>query len=599
MIIRKTIRFRLGVLFVINTVLLLSTLAILYFGTRSLRETNELTEQFKQCNALYTESEIYYKNFLLEDLITSEFYKKRKSTNTVRSISMLDSSLYSVEEVRKHMDRLNDPRAKEMEYLRSDMEQLKAHQDFLMRKYLDLGFKDWGMIGNMRSKIHKIENSEIDMDLGMLLTMRRNEKDFLLRGESKYLKQFNESVETFELEIVKMYQNRTSKDLTEQEVRTLRANLAAYQFGMHKVVDLMKVIGRGQNSGLMKQVSDLQGKIDTRLISLSENVLSNNENFIRWITITFLGIFILQAIILSWFVFRFSKLVGRRFEFLFKVSSLLAKGKSLNNYKNDDLIKYDEVSDITMNLFSLDDQLNAANLFSQKVSEDEVGVEYESKYKETPLANDLIQMRNKFRDVQEEEQKRNWVINGMAKFNQQLREKTDTQEEWYDNLLRNIINYIEASQGTFILLDEDKEGNHLLKLMALYAYDKKRYEEREYDLENGLLGQVYKEKKLVYIEDVPDDYISITSGMGEAKPKCLIILPLIYGDIMYGILEISSFSVFDNYHINFLEKLSEVIASSIADIDTSRIVIKLQDEIELQKERIRDLEEILSEKITN
>lgn len=599
MIIRKTIRFRLGVLFVINSILLLSTLTVVYLGTRSLVETNELTEQFKQCNTLYTESEIYYKNFLLEDLITAEFYKKRKSTNTIRSINLLDSALFTVEEVRKHMDRLNDPRAKQMEFLRSDMEQLKAQQDFLMRKFLDLGYKDWGMIGNMRSKIHKIEKTEINLDLGMLLTMRRNEKDYLLRGDSKYLKLFDESVEDFELEIVRMYQDRVSHDLTEPEVRMLRANLAAYQFGMHKVVDLMKVIGQGQSSGLMKQVSDLQEKINTRLIGLSENVLSKNERYVTWMLIIFVSIFTLQAIILSWFVFRFSRTVGKRFQFLLYISNLLAEGKSLEKIKNTSQVKYDEVSDISSKLFALDDQLVAANIFSRKVSEGEVDVNYEQKFIDTPLANDLIQMRNKFRDVQEEEQKRNWVINGMASFNQLLREKNSTEEEWYDHLLRNIINYIEASQGTFILLKDDAEGNPFLELKALYAYDKKRHEERQYDLETGLLGQVYKEKEMVYIEDVPEDYINITSGMGGAKPKCLVILPLIYGDMMYGILEISSFNLFDKFHINFLEKLSEIIASSIADMDMSRVVVKLRNKIETQKDRIRELEAIVSERIEN
>ncbi|WP_044207606.1 GAF domain-containing protein [Flammeovirga sp. OC4] len=599
MIIRKTIRFRLGILFIVNTVLLLSTLVLVFLGTRSLVETNELTEQFKKCNSLYTESEIYYKNFLLEDLISAEFYKKRKSTNTIRSISLLDSALYTVEEVRKHMDRLNDSRAKEMEFLRSDMEQLKAQQDFLMRKYLDLGFKDWGMVGNMRSKIHKIEKTNIPLNMGMLLTMRRNEKDYLLRGETKYLKLFDESVEEFELEIVRLYQDRSMNDLTEQQVRTLRANLAAYQFGMHKVVDLMKVIGRGQNSGLMKDVSDLQEKINTRLISLSEKVLSNSENYIKWMMITFLVVFIFQAVILSWFVFMFSKAVGKRFEFLQGVTQRINEGKSLLEFKNDQKYKYDEVAEITDNLYSLDDQLQAANMFSRKVTAGEVDVTYDKKYRDTSLANDLIQMRDKFRNVQEEEKKRNWVINGMAQFNQLLREKVTSQEEWFDNLLRSIINYIEASQGTFILLNEDQEGRQNLKLMALYAYDKKRYDERQYDLENGLLGQVYKEQKMVYIEDVPDNYINISSGMGGAKPKCLIILPLIYGDIMYGILEISSFSVLDNYHIDFLQKLSEIIASSIADMDTSRVVVKLRDEIELQKERIKELEALIIEKAEN
>ncbi|WP_170178503.1 GAF domain-containing protein [Flammeovirga pectinis] len=571
------------------------TLGTVYFTAKSLIETSELTEKFKQCSSLYTESEIYYKNFLLEDLITSEFYKNRKSTNTVRSINLLDSSLIAVEEVRKQMDELDDPRAKEMEFLRADLEQLKAQQDFLMRKYLDLGFKDWGMIGNMRSKIHKIEATGFNYNLGLLLTMRRNEKDFLLRGESKYIKSFDESVENFEKHIVKVYQLQRSSSFTEQDVRNLRASLAAYQFGMHKVVDLMKSIGRGQNSGLMKQVSDLQGQINLRLLSLSENVLSNNATYVKWMVAAFLFIFFLQSVILGWFIFRFTGMLNRRFNFLFKISSALSAGQKLDKLKEESKDIFDEIKEISTKIFEVDEQFSAANDFSKKVTDGNVDVTYLKRFENTPLANDLLQMRNKFRDVQEEEYRRNWATQGMADFNQLLRVKMEDEEEWFDNLLRRIIEYIGASQGTFILVQENNKQQQVLQVMAMYAYDKKRHEAKKYDIESGLLGQVYKEQQMVYIEDVPDDYINITSGMGGAKPKSLAILPLMYSDKMYGILEISSFNKFDDYKVDFLLKLSEVIASSISDMDTSRVVIQLRNQLDAQKQRINELEREISE----
>ncbi|MBB6461389.1 GAF domain-containing protein [Flammeovirga kamogawensis] len=571
------------------------TLGTVYLTAKSLTETSELTEKFKQCSSLYTESEIYYKNFLLEDLITSEFYKNRKSTNTVRSINLLDSSLIAVEEVRKQMDELDDPRAKEMEFLRADLEQLKAQQDFLMRKYLDLGFKDWGMIGNMRSKIHKIEATEFDYNLGLLLTMRRNEKDFLLRGESKYIRSFDESVENFEKHIVKIYQLQRNSSFSEQDVRKLRASLAAYQFGMHKVVDLMKSIGRGQNSGLMKQVSDLQGQINLRLLSLSENVLSNNATYVKWMVATFLFIFFLQSVILGWFIFRFTRMLNKRFNFLFKISSALSSGQKLDKLKEESDGVFDEVKEISSKIFEVDEQFSAANDFSKKVTDGNVDVNYQKQFENTPLANDLLQMRNKFRDVQEEEYRRNWATQGMADFNQLLRVKMEDEEEWFDNLLRKIIEYIGASQGTFILVQENKKQQQVLQVMAMYAYDKKRYESKHYDIESGLLGQVYKEQQMVYIEDVPNDYINITSGMGGAKPKSLVILPLMYSDKMYGILEISSFNKFDEYKIDFLLKLSEVIASSISDMDTSRVVIQMKNQLDAQKQRISELEKEIYE----
>ncbi|MBB3699650.1 GAF domain-containing protein [Flammeovirga yaeyamensis] len=598
MIFHKTVRFRLLLLFVINTTLLLVTLAVVYFGTRSLIETNSLNEQFKACNTIYTESEIYYKNFLLDDLNSAEFYKNRKSTNTTRSVNLLDSALFTVEEVRKKMDDLNDVRAKELEFLRTDLEQLKSQQDFLMRKFLDLGYKDWGMIGNMRSKAHKIEKTEINYDLGLLLTLRRHEKDFLLRGEQKYLKLFDESVTEFEKSIIKLYLS-PSTNLTEQDIRNLRAGLAAYQFGMHKVGDLFKVIGRSGNGGLMKSVSDLQEKINTRLLSLSENISSSNEVYLQWMLGLFLVIFILQSIILSWFIFGFSTMVSKKFSFLNKVTQRLVKGESINDLKEEIKNDHDEIADISELLIDINDQFQAAHDFSNRVGEGEVDVTYTNKYTDKPLALDLIKMRNQFQKVQELEHKRNWVTNGMAKFAQLLREKFDEESEWYDNLLRNTISYVGASQGTFILLRDDFKGGQTLDLVALYAYDKKRYDEKQYSLETGLLGQVYKEKEMLYIEDVPEDYVNITSGMGESRPNALIILPLIYAEKMYGILEISSFDKFDKYQVNFLENLSEIIASSIADMNTSRVVIQLNEELSKQKERVRELENIINENVEN
>ncbi|OHX67180.1 hypothetical protein NH26_12940 [Flammeovirga pacifica] len=574
------------------------TLAVVYFGTRSLIKTNSLNEQFKACNTIYTESEIYFKNFLLDDLNSAEFYKNRKSTNTVRSINLLDSALFTVEEVRKKMDDLNDERAKELEYLRTDLEQLKSQQDFLMRKYLDLGFKDWGMIGNMRGKAHKIEKMEINYNLGLLLTLRRHEKDFLLRGEQKYLRMFDEAVDEFEKDLLTTYLS-SKNTLTEQDMRNVRASLAAYQFGMHKVADLFKVIGKGGVAGLMKSVNDIQEKTKSRLLNLSENVSSSNEQYLQWILILFLSIFLIQSIILSWFVFRFSNVLMKRFTFLKVFAEKLVAGESIKELEEASKIEHDEVADITSLLSDVNAQLQAAHQFSHQVSEGEVDVLYNKKYNKKPLALDLIKMRNQFQKVQELEYKRNWVTNGMAKFAQLLRDKFDAESEWYDNLLRNTISYVEASQGTFILLRDLYEGKEQLELVALYAYDKKRYDERKFSLETGLLGQVYKEKEMLYIEDVPDDYVNITSGMGGARPSCLIILPLIYADKMYGILEISSFKTFDEYQIQFLENISEIIASSIADMNTSRVVIQLNEELDKQKERVKELESIINENIEN
>ncbi len=97
---------------------------------------------------------------------------------------------------------------------------------------------------------------------------------------------------------------------------------------------------------------------------------------------------------------------------------------------------------------------------------------------------------------------------------------------------------------------------------------KRRFLEKTIGIDQGLVGQCIQERSTIYLKVVPQEYIMITSGLGGANPKCLLIVPLKTNDEIYGALELASFHEFEPHEIILVEKLAETIGSSIASIST-------------------------------
>ncbi|GAB4395803.1 MAG: hypothetical protein OHK0053_06640 [Microscillaceae bacterium] len=183
------------------------------------------------------------------------------------------------------------------------------------------------------------------------------------------------------------------------------------------------------------------------------------------------------------------------------------------------------------------------------------------------LADNLQKMQAEINRLAEAEAQRNWVSQNLAKFTEVLRQNYDTQKEMGDQILANLIPALEAVQGGLFLLESGAESEHYLSLVACYAYNRKKYIQKkiliEDDFAEGLVGQVFLEEKTAYLENLPEDYLSITSGLGEARPRYLLICPLRDNDEAIGVLEIASLQPIASHQIEFVERLSQVLASTV------------------------------------
>jgi len=206
------------------------------------------------------------------------------------------------------------------------------------------------------------------------------------------------------------------------------------------------------------------------------------------------------------------------------------------------------------------------------------------------LAGKLIKMREHLKQTKIDDERRNWIVSGLAKFAEIIRNQSDSKKLG-DAITSNIVKYTNSNQGAlFVLNDEKKEDIHL-QLLSCYAWDKKKYAEKIIYEGQGLIGQCWLEGSPIFMTQVPQDYVSITSGLGQATPRCVFIVPLKVNDIIYGVLELASFEPYQEYEREFIEKVCETIASSIATVKISDQTKYLLEQSQLQAEVMRSQEE--------
>jgi PAS domain S-box-containing protein len=207
------------------------------------------------------------------------------------------------------------------------------------------------------------------------------------------------------------------------------------------------------------------------------------------------------------------------------------------------------------------------------------------------LSASLLQMRDQMKKISTEEKQRHWVTEGLAKFGEVLRQRNNNMKVFSDLIISSLVTYMNTNQGALYLINEENPGDVYIELTGCYAYGRKKHLEQRIELGEGLTGQVALEKSTLYMTSIPKDYIKITSGLGEALPRNLLIVPLKLDGRVLGLVEVASFETIQPYQIEFVERLAESIASTVVSVRISERTQKLLNETQTQAEQMRAQEE--------
>ncbi len=250
----------------------------------------------------------------------------------------------------------------------------------------------------------------------------------------------------------------------------------------------------------------------------------------------------------------------------------------------------DEIGEMKEAVDKLVSGLKSTTGFAENIGKGNYKAEFAPLSENDVLGNALLEMRNNLQKVSEEDKIRNWVTEGMAKFGELLRKNNDNLSRLTEELISNLVKYTGANQGGFFIIQESNQEKYL-NLAACYAWNKKKYLEQKIYEGEGLTGQAWLEKDTVFLTDVPDDYVSITSGLGEANPSSILIIPLKVNEEVYGVVELASFNIFQAHEIDFVEKIAESIASTISTAKINERTQELLQESTHMTEQLRSQEE--------
>ncbi|WP_051633374.1 PAS domain S-box protein [Thermonema rossianum] len=280
----------------------------------------------------------------------------------------------------------------------------------------------------------------------------------------------------------------------------------------------------------------------------------------------------------------------------------LAKGRLPASIEVD---SKDEVGEMASYLNRLVANLRSMANFASRIGKKDFDVEFKPAGEDDVLATALLAMRDSIVASAKEEDEKRWIVEGVKEVGDILRARNDLKEMG-EELLAYVVQRIGAVQGAFYVMNEseNEEGVSYLEMYASYAYNKKKYLEARFKVTRkyaeGLVGQAAIERDMIRRTEIPEDYLTVTSGLlGEQRPRSLLIMPLITNETeVMGCLELASLHPFeeDGREVKFVQEISGIIARTIFNIKTAEKEAKLLAEttqlnVELQA-RQKELEKI-------
>ena len=173
------------------------------------------------------------------------------------------------------------------------------------------------------------------------------------------------------------------------------------------------------------------------------------------------------------------------------------------------------------------------------------------------LKDKINQMIVNLKETTQKNTEQDWLKTNLAKFSSMMQGQKNL-ETVSQMIMSQLTPLVSAHHGAFFMVDSEEQAP-ILKLTSSYAYRQRKSVSNAFRLGEGLVGQCALEKKTILLTRVPSDYIQISSGLGEASPLNIIVLPVLFEGEVKAVIELASFHPFSAIHQLFLDQLMESI----------------------------------------
>jgi HAMP domain-containing protein/CheY-like chemotaxis protein/signal transduction histidine kinase len=209
------------------------------------------------------------------------------------------------------------------------------------------------------------------------------------------------------------------------------------------------------------------------------------------------------------------------------------------------------------------------------------------------LKDNINEMIRNLRDTTRKNMEQDWLKTNLAKFSRMLQGQRDLAAV-SQLILSDLAPLVTAHHGVFYVVDSGGE-EATLKLLASYAYKDRKHVSSEFRLGEGLVGQCALEGRMLLINQIPTDYIQISSGLGEAPPRNIVVLPVLFEGEVRAVLELATFDQFDEIRLTFLEQLAESIGIVLNTIAANMRTEELLKQSQALTEGLQSQQEALTE----
>jgi HAMP domain-containing protein/signal transduction histidine kinase/CheY-like chemotaxis protein len=183
------------------------------------------------------------------------------------------------------------------------------------------------------------------------------------------------------------------------------------------------------------------------------------------------------------------------------------------------------------------------------------------------VKDNINEMIRNLKDTTLRNDEQNWLKTNLAKFTRMLQGQRDLLTVG-KLILSELAPVVSAQQGVFYIVENSLQKPEL-KLLASYAYGGRKGLKNRFRLGESLIGQAALEKRRILLTDVPADYVTVSSGLGESRPMNIVVLPILFEGEVKAVMELSSLDRFSSTHQAFLDQLTESIGIVLNTIEAN------------------------------